>query len=210
MTIFSVPALSGTDLQTYFRVLRVVDGDTCVLDQIGKVRLIGVDTPETVDPRKPVQYYGKEASAFLRRLLDGKKVRIEYDQQRKDKYNRALVYLYLPDGTFVNSVLIEKGYAHAYTRFPFKYLDQFRAKERKARMDQAGLWAGTLRTIPTESVKKAVAVSCAVHKTCSDFANCDDAKKYFKDCNATPSRSLYPCCILRRPTRRSLFRSRRE
>lgn len=146
----SVPARAGADPETYFRVVRVVDGDTCVLDQIGKVRLIGVDTPETVDPRKPVQFYGKEASAFLRKLIDGKKVRIEYDQQRKDKYNRTLGYLYLPDGTFINSMLIEKGYAHAYTRFAFKYLAEFRAKERKARMDQVGLWAGTLRTAPEE------------------------------------------------------------
>ena len=75
------------------RVVRVVDGDTLLLDRNERVRLIGVDTPETVDPRRPVQRFGKEASAFTKRMVEGKKVRLEYDQDRVDRYGRTLAIL---------------------------------------------------------------------------------------------------------------------
>jgi len=119
---------------------RVVDGDTIVLDGNEKVRLIGVDTPETKDPRKPIQYFGKEASEFTKRMVEGKKVRLEYDWQRKDKYGRTLAYIYIEDGTFLNAEIIKQGYGHAYTRFPFKYLEDFRQYERESRENQRGLW----------------------------------------------------------------------
>jgi micrococcal nuclease len=121
--------------------VRVVDGDTLELDGGERVRLIGVDTPETVDPRRPVQYFGKEASAFTRRLAQGKTVRLEYDQDTRDRYNRTLAYVYLPDGTLLNAELIRQGYGHAYTRFPFRYQEQFLALEREAREQGRGLWA---------------------------------------------------------------------
>jgi micrococcal nuclease len=119
----------------------VIDGDTIVVSGIGKVRLIGVDTPETVHPSKPVEHFGKEASAFTAKLLAGKKVRLSYDFQKVDRYNRSLVYVYLEDGTFVNSEIIKNGYGHAYTSFPFKYLEDFRKYEREAREASRGLWA---------------------------------------------------------------------
>jgi len=121
--------------------IRVVDGDTLVLEGGERVRLIGVDTPETVDPRRPVQYFGKEASAFTRRLAQGKTVRLEYDQDTRDRYDRTLAYVYLSDGTFLNAELIRQGYGHAYTRFPFRYQGQFLALEREARAQGRGLWA---------------------------------------------------------------------
>ena len=93
-----------------YPVQRIADGDTVVLQTIGTVRLIGVDTPETVDPREPVQRFGRESAAFLRKMLDGQSVRVEYDQQRLDKYRRTLAYLYLPDGTFVNLEIVRQGY----------------------------------------------------------------------------------------------------
>ena len=124
-------------------VERVVDGDTVVVSGIGTVRLIGVDTPETVDPRKPVQYFGKEASAFTARLLLRQPVRVEYDQQRTDKYQRALAYLYLTDGTLANSEIIRQGYGHAYLSYPFSQMDAFRAAEREAREAGRGVWADT-------------------------------------------------------------------
>ena len=123
-----------------FVVQRVVDGDTIILNGNERVRLIGVDTPETVHPQKPVEYYGKEASAFTKRMCEGKKVRLEYDWQKKDRYNRTLAYVYLEDGTFLNAEIIKQGYGHAYTRFPFKYLEEFRAYEREAREGGVGLW----------------------------------------------------------------------
>ena len=119
---------------------RVVDGDTIVVKGIGKVRLIGVDTPETKHPRKPVEYFGKEASAFTKGMVEGKKVRLEYDWQRKDKYRRTLAYVYLEDGTFLNAEIIKQGYGFAYTKYPFKYLEQFRKYEKEARERRIGLW----------------------------------------------------------------------
>jgi micrococcal nuclease len=125
----------------YLLVTRVVDGDTIDVQQIGRIRLIGVDTPETVDPRRPVQYFGKEASDFLKRLIERKPVRLEYDQQRTDLYDRTLAYVFLADGTLVNAEIIRQGYGFAYTRFPFKYLEEFRRHERDAREAGRGLWA---------------------------------------------------------------------
>ena len=122
------------------KVIRVVDGDTVILDRIGRARLIGVDTPETVHPQKPVQFFGKEASNYTRSQLEGKTVIVEYDWQKKDRYNRTLVYLFLQDGTFFNAELIKQGYGHAHTNFPFKYLDEFRGYERAARENNRGLW----------------------------------------------------------------------
>ncbi len=133
--------------QPQFRtVRRVVDGDTLVLKNKERVRLIGVDTPETKHPRKPVEYYGREASAFTRRMVQGKRVRLEFDQANahighKDKYRRTLSYVYLEDGTFLNAEINKQGYGFAYTRFPFKYMDEFRWLERDARTQNRGLWA---------------------------------------------------------------------
>jgi len=123
--------------------VRVVDGDTLVLDGDERIRLIGVDTPESVDPRRPVEQFGKEAAAFTRRLAEGRRVRLEFDQERRDHYGRTLAYVYLEDGTFLNAVIIRQEYGHAYTRFPFRYSDDFRAYEREARTQRRGLWAAT-------------------------------------------------------------------
>lgn len=124
----------------FYICTRVVDGDTIVLDGKEKVRLIGVDTPETVHPSKPVEYFGKEASAFTKRVVEGKRVRLEYDWERIDKYGRTLAYVYLEDGTFVNLEIVRQGYGHAYTKYPFKYMEEFRQAERQARENNRGLW----------------------------------------------------------------------
>ena len=121
-------------------VERVVDGDTIIVAGVGRVRLIGVDTPETVDPRRPVQFFGREASAFARHLLEGKRVRLEFDQRRTDRYGRTLAYVWLPDGPMANAEIIRLGFGHAYTRFPFRYLEEFRRLEREARLAGHGLW----------------------------------------------------------------------
>ena len=139
----------------FYTCTRVVDGDTIVVEKIGKVRLIGVDTPETKHPRKPVEYFGKEASAFTKKMVEGKRVRLEYDWQRKDKYNRVLAYVYVMTNDvqdmpefknrasmelMVNAEIIKQGYGHAYTRYPFKHLEQFRKYEKEARENKRGLW----------------------------------------------------------------------
>ena len=119
---------------------RVIDGDTIVLSNGEKVRLIGVDTPETKHPQKPVEYYGKEASAFTKKMVGGKVVKLKYDVQRRDKYGRLLAYVYLMNGTFLNAEIIKQGYGHAYTRFPFKYMEEFKQYEKEARENKRGLW----------------------------------------------------------------------
>jgi micrococcal nuclease len=135
------PLTDPADAQTLYRCTRVIDGDTTELETIGKVRLIGVDTPETVHPQKPVERFGKEASAFTRALLEGKRVWLEYDQQRRDRYERTLAYVFLEDSTFVNAAIITLGYGFAYAKYPFRYLEEFRGLEREARAAERGLWA---------------------------------------------------------------------
>ena len=122
-------------------VVRVVDGDTLVLDGNERIRLIGVDTPETVHPSRPVERFGKEASAFTRRMVEGRRVRLAYDDERTDRYDRTLAYVYLQDGTLLNAEIIRQGYGHAYTQFPFRMMEEFRAYEREARENRRGLWA---------------------------------------------------------------------
>jgi micrococcal nuclease len=122
-------------------VIRIIDGDTILLDADERVRLIGIDTPESVDPRRPVQYFGEEASGFVRQLLSGHAVRLEYDQTRTDAYGRTLAYVYRDDGIFVNAEIIKRGFGFAFTRFPFRYSQEFRQYEQQARDAETGLWA---------------------------------------------------------------------
>jgi micrococcal nuclease len=127
-----------------FAVVRVVDGDTVKVSNGATLRLIGVDTPETVDPRKPVQCFGREASLRAHSLLDGASVWLEYDasQGRIDKYGRTLAYLWLPDGRMYNETIIAEGFAHEYTyAIPYRYQDRFVAAERAARDGARGLWS---------------------------------------------------------------------
>ena len=124
----------------FYLVERVVDGDTLLLSNGERVRLIGVDTPETVHPNKPVEYFGKESSNFTKKMVQGMKVRLEYDQTTRDKYGRLLAYVFLEDNTFLNAEIIKQGYGHAYTTYPFKLMDEFRQYEREARENQQGLW----------------------------------------------------------------------
>lgn len=133
--------------EKYYPIVSVVDGDTVKINLDGKtttLRLIGLDTPETVDPRKPVQCFGVEASNKAKELLSGKKVRIENDstQGNLDKYGRTLAYIYLEDGTFYNKYMIEQGYAHEYTYdLPYKYQAEFKNAEKDAKSKQLGLWS---------------------------------------------------------------------
>lgn len=141
------PTPNSSQTYSYFQVVDVVDGDTIKISLSGSqktLRLIGIDTPETVDPRKTVQCFGKEASNKAKELLSGKRVRIESDptQGDLDKYGRTLAYVYREDGLFFNKYMIEQGYAHEYTYdLPYKYQTDFKAAEGYARENQLGLWS---------------------------------------------------------------------
>jgi micrococcal nuclease len=123
-----------------YRVKRVIDGDTILLSNEETVRLIGVDTTETKRPYKPVEYFGEEAYCFTKKKAEGEKVKLEFDWQERDRYRRLLAYVYLIDGTFLNAEIKKQGYGFAYTKYPFKYLDEFREYERQAREEKKGLW----------------------------------------------------------------------
>lgn len=135
-------------------VQRVVDGDTVELSSGEKVRLIGVDTPETVKPNHPVEPYGKEASDFSKQLLTGQKVTLKFDVEPYDKYKRLLAYMYLQDGTFVNEKLIRDGYARIMTIPPnVAHADLFLEAEREARENNKGLWGKSAQAPALEKPK---------------------------------------------------------
>lgn len=124
-------------------VERVVDGDTIVVDGGERIRLIGIDTPESVDPRRPVECFGREAAAFMEALLPpGTEVRLVFDVETEDQYGRTLAYVHrLDGGLFVNLHLVEEGYAQAATYPPnVEHTDQFAEATREAREANRGLW----------------------------------------------------------------------
>lgn len=133
--------------KTLYTVSRVIDGDTIEVTIDGKVeqlRLIGMDTPETLDPRKPVQCFGKEASAKAKELLLNKKVELISDPSgsTRDKYSRLLFYVVREDGLFYNKWMIENGYAHEYTYdSAYKYQSEFRTAQKTAEKNKVGFWS---------------------------------------------------------------------
>lgn len=123
-------------------IIRIVDGDTIILDGKEKVRLIGVDCPELNHPNETVNRFAKEATLFVETKALGKKVTLKYDFQRKDRYGRTLAYVYFTDGTMLNALIIKEGYCFAYVKYPFNYMELFRGYEREAREHKRGLWKG--------------------------------------------------------------------
>lgn len=133
--------------QDQARVESVADGDTIHVRVRGDrvtVRLIGVDTPELSDRHDPgaaPQPFAREATAFTRARLVGRQVRLEYERgDRLDRFGRTLAYVFL-DEAFFNRELVREGYARAYTRYPFRFREQFVADEAAARRARRGLWA---------------------------------------------------------------------
>ncbi len=201
-----------------FPVSRVVDGDTLTVEMNGKqevLRLIGINTPETVDPRKPVECFGKEASTEAKEILTGKKVHLESDssQGERDKYNRLLRYVFLEDGTNFNKLMIEAGYAYEYTyNTPYKYQKEFKEAQKKAEGNKRGLWAdgtcgGQLNkpntqptpVAPTSSQDNVVqnkvsppvttgstnAYVCNCSKTCAQMSSCAEAQYQLNTCGCS-------------------------
>ena len=133
--------LPGTPDRTYV-VERVIDGDTLLLRGGERVRLLGVDTPETVHPRLPVQPFGPEASRYTERRVEGKAVRLGFDKERRDRYGRMLAYVYVDD-SLLNEELIREGYSEAQLQYPYRSEMKriFRAAEAEAREANRGIWS---------------------------------------------------------------------
>lgn len=131
---------------TFYQVTKVVDGDTFKIQdgtEEKTIRLIGLDTPETVHPSKPVECFGQEASAVAKQKLSNQKVQLIPDptQANKDKYGRLLRYAYLEDGTLFNEWMIAKGYGFEYTyNTPYQFQEEFKEAEIEAEESEKGLW----------------------------------------------------------------------
>ena len=142
----------------FYPVTKVTDGDTFEVEIDGKkekVRMLAIDTPEKWDSNKldkdaertgkdktTIKTLGELSSNYTKKMISGKKVRLETDpvNDDRDRYGRLLRYVYLEDGTFVNLRIVEDGYANAYTKFPLSKKDEFLAAERSARENNRGLW----------------------------------------------------------------------
>jgi micrococcal nuclease len=145
-----VTKVTSSTIATNAQVIRVVDGDTLVAkldaepNHEVKVRFLGINTPETVDPRRPVECFGKEASNFAKSLLNNQRIFLEADPEADeiDKYGRLLRNIYLADGTDVNAEMVAKGYAYAYVSFPQNNERKalLRKLESEAKENLRGLW----------------------------------------------------------------------
>ncbi len=141
----SLESVLGQSQAGTYQVVDFSDGDTISVDMDGKkesIRMIGVDTPETHHPSRPVQCFGQAASDFTKHFIGANRVRLEADptNTNRDRYDRLLRYVYLPDGTLVNAEIIKQGYGFAYTSFPFIKAAEFQALEAEAKTANRGLW----------------------------------------------------------------------
>jgi micrococcal nuclease len=180
-----------------YPVVKVVDGDTVTIEKDGEnvtLRLIGLDTPETVDPRKPVQCFGREASDAAKKILSGKEVSIETDpsQDTYDKYGRLLAYVYLPDGTLFNEYMIAEGFGHEYTYDkPYRYQADFKQAETAAQMAGKGLWATDACTddvppAPPANFTPTKTYDCSQNAyNCSSFKTHREAQYVFELCGGS-------------------------
>ncbi|OGL36250.1 hypothetical protein A3E49_03730 [Candidatus Saccharibacteria bacterium RIFCSPHIGHO2_12_FULL_49_19] len=148
------PQLTNGISPGFYKVEEFIDGDTISVNMDGRteiIRMIGVDTPETHRPDTPVQCYGVAAADYTKRLIGDHSVRLEADplNTNRDRYERLLRYIYLPDGTLVESKLIAEGYGFAYTSFPMVKAIEFKALEETAKQGGKGLWSACqVTTLP--------------------------------------------------------------
>lgn len=135
------PVDTGTPGQT-FVVQRVVDGDTLLLEGGERVRLIGVDTPETVREDYPVEPWGPEASQFTKRMVEGRSVQLTFDKERRDRFGRLLAYVHIDD-VLLNEELIRAGLSEAQLQYPYSSAmkRRFREAEDDAKAAHRGLWS---------------------------------------------------------------------
>ncbi|MDD2483066.1 MAG: thermonuclease family protein [Candidatus Shapirobacteria bacterium] len=187
-----------------FLVTKIIDGDTLMVkinDKEESVRLIGIDTPETVDPRKTVQCFGKEASLKAKELMENKIVRLDADitQMDRDKYGRLLRYVYLEDGTLINKKLIEEGFGFEYTyQVPYKFQAEFKTAQKIAEEKKMGMWADgtcptpTIKTVPIisgvpteKTIQSSSSFICDCSKACTKISSCEEAYYQLNTCGCS-------------------------
>lgn len=197
----SVPSSTVTPPVThgneYAKVVDVVDGDTIKIEGGEVVRYIGMNTPETVAPNRPIECFGKEASNRNKELVFGKTVMLEQDVSNRDKYGRLLRYVWLGD-TMINEALVKDGYAQVSTYPPdVKYKDRFVAAQQDAQKNDAGLWGANCATVPTVATTSSVLSAttaatrmptptfvCDCTKSCERMS-CAEAQYMLKTCGCT-------------------------
>jgi micrococcal nuclease len=143
----------STHSQEFHPCILVIDGDTIAIElngQTERVRLIGINTPER---GKSPQFFAEEAYAFTKSMAEGKKVRLEYDAESRDEYERLLAYVYLEDGTFLNAEIIKQGYSPAFTKYPFRFMDDFKTYQKEAERDHRGMWRKGSLMLPPKKKK---------------------------------------------------------
>lgn len=195
-------------------VVSVVDGDTVKVDIAGvreTLRIIGINTPETVDPRKPVECFGREASAMAKDLLSNQTIELEADatQGERDKYGRLLRYVFLPDGSDFGKTMISSGLAHEYTYSkPYVYQQEYQAAQADAEANERGLWAdgacdeiedsaGATTSSSAELIVPSTAtVPVAAPTTSSSSCSCSSNSYNCSDFSThVAAQSVYDCCM---------------
>lgn len=122
------------------RIVRVIDGDTAVGEKLGRIRYIGINTPETDDRDPAVRAMARRATEVHRRLVEGRVVQLVLDVQERDRFGRLLAYVW-SEGIFVNAYLVAEGYAQVMTIPPnVRYQQEFLRLQRRARENRRGLW----------------------------------------------------------------------
>ncbi|MFH1564934.1 MAG: thermonuclease family protein [bacterium] len=183
----------------YYKVIKIIDGDTIAVDIDGNsetIRLIGINTPETKDPRKPVECFGIEASNKAEELLAGQLIELEKDetQDERDKYGRLLRYVKTKDGLFYDLEIIKQGYGYEYTyNIPYKYQKEFKEAENYARENKLGLWAdgacGMENMDNDVTIQNSAPALQSTECECSSNKyNCSDFKTHAE------AQAIYDCC----------------
>jgi len=191
-TQVSTPKPTETPIvvRTEARVTSVIDGDTIKVEinkAIYTVRYVGIDTPETVHPSKPVEWMGMEASEANKRLVEGQMVYLEKDVTETDQYGRLLRYVFLADGLFVNAELVRLGYAQVSTYPPnVRYQDLFLEMEREARENERGLWGPmlTATSVPSTPTPESTCDCSGNLYNCKDFSTHNQAQACYDYCAA--------------------------
>jgi len=186
-----LPIKEEDEQENTYSVTKVIDGDTIAIESGEVIRYIGIDTPETVHPSKPVECFGKEASNKNKELVEGKRVRLEKDVSETDKYGRLLRYVWAGD-IFVNDYLVRQGYAYAYTYPPdVKYSEQFVKAQQEARENNRGLWKGcpitsteySTTTTITTTINPSEKIICSYNAyNCPDFSTHAEAQEVYEFC----------------------------